>query len=387
MDSLRGVDFLLGGGSSYLHEYYFEEGFSFDATRNNYLTSAENNGDGYLIFFVDYQYESSGKLTFDLLLPDIGDFQNFTTLRKLVINQRLQAKFEQNVEDSRSGAVSAVIRELTYLLSTGDYGELSPTDFDLQRIYFEDTIVLPTMTVASEPNVNSSIVANAFDYSFLEINGIPLANMLNGPTDIEELGVEVFFSSNVSMEATIYMESAATGFANSQEDFSLWIHVQYEEDGTYALYGRTSTNLSQDESLLLVYDHFEGREDTPLSLLGDDQSSKDHLELAAKAQNACDNKPNDFGSFLAGVPSGKWWHGKDWTVYCFFADDYVNTPVPITLLRGRVKPINNRLMAGSARRIMVSAAVTGVAYTFTSTSLGLGVGRLMVAISIFCGAP
>jgi hypothetical protein len=322
-DSLGANTFLIGNiiGYPLRHSFKAKDGMAY--LRNIHLGELDVLSDGYFVFFIDYSYEREGEISYELSLPYSGKFANLDEGERRYIQIILESEFEDNINLAFDVLANNMIAKLSALLSGAESLEFSTEDLDFIELQFEAEVVYPVLTESGSGISTHLEGFGIHDYSGLLNEGSPLGNEIAEVPDFVDLNIGVYITSDLNAYTKTYFNQALTTFGQESEDFSLWVHIAFNEsDGSYKLSGKSHTNLTEDEALLWLANYFnESNSNDILSL-----TSREETDVLSKSLNACDGKPSDFsgvGEKLFGENNA---HGKDWTIYCIFADDYIDSP-------------------------------------------------------------
>ena len=322
-DSLGGNDFLVGSIIGYPLRYSFNAEDGMDYLRNTHLGALDVLTQGYFVFFIDYSKEREGEVSYELSLPYSGEFANLDEGERRYIHMTLDTKFDENNSLGFEEMAHSMIVQLSGLLSNAESLDFNVVDLGFTELQFESEVIYPNL---SEKTDGISTHLDGFgihDYSGLLSDGSPLGDAVAEVPDLVSLEIGVYVTSNISTLSETYFNQALSEFGQESEKFSLWVHVIFDqEEESYRLFGKSHTNLTEDQALLWLADYFNERESNEVLSL----TAREESDVLRKTISACDGKPSDFSGIGEKLFSGNNSHGKDWTLYCIWADDYIDSP-------------------------------------------------------------
>jgi len=319
-------DFRIAGIDLLPLSFYFDPRDGIEAAYDAYLDELNTESETYLAFFVSYgeNGERAGDLEFSM--PINGSFADFTPTERAVIESRLRVTFLENLPGSVNLAISKTIQRCIDLFSRSE-----SIVFDLSELNFEElqhgTNDMPELTPVSVNSPSNLEDKGIYDYSGLSLVNDQLGNLIDEALpDLQNYETAVYLTSDLNENSASMIEVAAGSFGNEQEKFSLWLYFKWDSPTTYTIWAKGHSNVSQDEALLFLADFFENPNGEILAAR-EESGEADTSQKTVDVE--CIGKYRTFGELAAQFkPTGNFTHGKDWTAYCMFEDDF---PDEITL--------------------------------------------------------
>jgi hypothetical protein len=303
-----------------------EEGFR--KARDAYHEGVKSQAGGYLAFFVTYGERAASQISLEFRLPEGAGFDSYSSLDEDGIDGALSDTLRVLInETSVDGALVNTLSYAYRILS----GEIS-LHLDLTKAGFvemqNNTAIFTDLTEGPSAHTNPDLIAeHVYDYSQLRMNGNPLGEYARQASSSSiSLSPRTYMTSNVSAESLSVMGEVSDLFSDEAVKMSLWVHVQYQEDGSYKVFGRSAANFTQEEAEAIVNAYYAQYMSEYATTDGDGgivaARQNEQMEEAKQLIERCPDPQycNPFSAAYQHVWGDGLQFGKNISTYCCFVD-------------------------------------------------------------------